>query len=297
MIQSDGENKDVSYGFVVSGVMYWIQNMKYTAEDGTCLYDQNACYYAQGTAPVVESVTAQQAETRDYITVSWTNSVEADGDGMYVLQVSDDGGQTWKNVDTAITDTTYRYELKNAGNYNFRVCGKLGVSGEYNDFVQTDAITVIAPLSTPAVSISSTADKVKLAWDKVYDATAYDVYRYSYDDTEENAKKIATTTECAYEDTDVTEEMPYYYYIVANSYIGTTLDNYSNPSETVWAVPSAGHKGDYVYEDDAVGFTITKRSYDTVFDGKITLEGVVEKVADVSLVINGETVDTQSEKA
>ena len=114
---------------------------------------------------------------------------------MYVLQVSDDGGQTWKNVDTAITDTTYRYKLKNAGDYNFRVCGKLGVSGEYNDFVQTDAITVIAPLSTPVVSISSTADKVKLAWDKVYDATAYDVYRYSYDETEENAKKIATTTE------------------------------------------------------------------------------------------------------
>ena len=297
LLQTDRENTAVSYGFVFAGVKAVIQNMKYTAEDGACLYDQNACYYAQGTAPVVESVTAQQAETRDYITVSWTNSVEADGDGMYVLQVSDDGGKTWENVDTAITDTTYRYKLKNAGDYNFRVCGKLGVSGEYNDFVQTDAITVIAPLSTPAVSISSTADKVKITWAKVYDATAYDVYRYSYDETEENAKKIATTTECAYEDTDVTAEMPYYYYIVANSYIGTTLDNYSNPSETVWAVPSAGHKGDYVYEDDAVGFTITKRSYDTVFDGKITLEGVVEKVADVSLVINGETVDTQSVKA
>ena len=297
LLQTDRENTAVSYGFVFAGVKAVIQNMKYTAEDGTVRYDQNACYYAQGTAPVVESVTAQQAETRDYITVSWTNSVEADGDGMYVLQVSDDGGKTWENVDTAITDTTYRYKLKNAGDYNFRVCGKLGVSGEYNDFVQTDAITVIAPLSTPAVSISSTADKVKITWAKVYDATAYDVYRYSYDETEENAKKIATTTECAYEDTDVTAEMPYYYYIVANSYIGTTLDNYSNPSETVWAVPSAGHKGDYVYEDDAVGFTITKRSYDTVFDGKITLEGVVEKVADVSLVINGETVDTQSVKA
>lgn len=75
---------------------------------------------------------------------------------------------------------------------------------------------MIAPLSTPVVSISSTADKVKITWAKVYDATAYDVYRYSYDETEENAKKIATTTECAYEDTDVTAEMPYYYYIVAN---------------------------------------------------------------------------------
>ena len=57
-------------------------------------------------------------------------------------------------------------------------------------------------------------------------------------------------------------------------------------------------KGDYVYEDDADRIYDYKEVlYDTVFDGKITLEGVVEKVADVSLVIDGETVDTQSVKA
>ena len=107
LLQTDRENTAVSYGFVFAGVKAVIQNMKYTAEDGTVRYDQNACYYAQGTAPVVESVTAQQAETRDYITVSWTNSVEADGDGMYVLQVSDDGGKTWENVGYGY----YRYNI------------------------------------------------------------------------------------------------------------------------------------------------------------------------------------------
>ena len=66
LLQTDRENTAVSYGFVFAGVKAVIQNMKYTAEDGTVRYDQNACYYAQGTAPVVESVTAQQAETLHY---------------------------------------------------------------------------------------------------------------------------------------------------------------------------------------------------------------------------------------
>ena len=287
LFKKNGKNTAVSYGFVLAGVKAVVKNMTYTSADGKVLYDQNDCYQAAGVAPVVKSVKAKAAATRDYIDVSWENETEAQLDGMYALQVSTDKGNTWTDVDTAITEKSYRYNISEAGDYQFRVCGKLGVNGDRNTYAVSDNINVIAALDSVVLNISSTADKVNLTWDAVNKATEYDIYRYSYDDTQDNAKKIATVNKCEYEDSDVAAEMPYYYYAVANSYINGVLDNWSNPSETVWTVPSAGHTSDYVYEDEAVGFTITKRSYNTVYDGKLTIEGVVEKQANVTLKING----------
>ena len=287
LFKKNGKNTAVSYGFVLAGVKAVVKNMTYTSADGKVLYDQNDCYQAAGVAPVVKSVKAKAAATRDYIDVSWENETEAQLDGMYALQVSTDKGNTWTDVDTAITEKSYRYNISEAGDYQFRVCGKLGVNGDRNTYAVSDNINVIAALDSVVLNISSTADKVNLTWDTVNKATEYDIYRYSYDDTQDNAKKIATVNKCEYEDSDVAAEMPYYYYAVANSYVNGVLDNWSNPSETVWTVPSAGHTSDYVYEDEAVGFTITKRSYNTVYDGKLTIEGVVEKQANVTLKING----------
>ena len=287
LFKKNGKNTAVSYGFVLAGVKAVVKNMTYTSADGKVLYDQNDCYQAAGVAPVVKSVKAKAAVTRDYIDVSWENETEAQLDGMYALQVSTDKGNTWTDVDTAITEKSYRYNISEAGDYQFRVCGKLGVNGDRNTYAVSDNINVIAALDSVVLNISSTADKVNLTWDAVNKATEYDIYRYSYDDTQDNAKKIATVNKCEYEDSDVAAEMPYYYYAVANSYVNGVLDNWSNPSETVWTVPSAGHTSDYVYEDEAVGFTITKRSYNTVYDGKLTIEGVVEKQANVTLKING----------
>lgn len=287
LLNTDKINTPVSYGFVLAGVKATIQNMKYTAQDGTVLYDQNKCYNAEGKAPVVKEVTAKAAYTRDYITVSWTDEVPAEGDGLYVLEVSRDNGKSWEKVASDIVETTYKYSIKDAGDYKFRVAGKLGINGEINYYVESDAITVIAALDSPKASIASSADTVDLAWDAVDKADQYEVYRYSYDETAENASKIATVTECAYKDKDVTAEMPYYYYIIAYSLANGKVDNYSNPSDTLWAVPTAGHTGKYVYEDDAVKYTITKKSYDTVYNGKITIEGVVEENVIATLYVNG----------
>ena len=287
LFNADKKNTAVSYGFVLAGVKATIQNMKYIAQDGTVLYDQNKCYNAVGTAPVVKEVTAKAAYTRDYITVSWTDEVPAEGDGLYVLEVSRDNGKSWEKVASDITEPTYKYSIKDAGDYKFRVAGKLGINGEINDYVESDAITVIAALDSPKASIASRADTVDLVWDAVDKADQYEVYRYSYDETAENASKIATVTECAYKDKNVTAEMPYYYYIIAYSHVNGKVDNYSNPSDTLWAVPTAGHTGKYVYEDDAVKYTITKKSYDTVYNGKITIEGVVEENVTATLYVNG----------
>lgn len=296
LFKTNGKNTAVSYGFVLAGVKATIQNMKYTAADGTVFYDQNSCYKAEGTAPVVKEVTAKAASTRDYITVSWNNSVEADGDGVYVLQVSKDGSE-WQDVETELTSTTYKYAVKDAGEYSFRVCGKLGVAGERNAYAEAKTVEIIAALDKPVVSIASSAKSVNLSWKDVNKADTYEVYRYSYDETQDNASLIATVKECAYEDSDIITDMPYYYYVVAYSYIGDVIDNYSNPSDTVWAVPSSTRIGKYVYEDQAVKYTITKKSYDTVYNGKITIEGIVEDNVSVILTVNGNKAAQQDVKS
>ncbi|MEE0183265.1 MAG: pectinesterase family protein [Lachnospira sp.] len=294
LFKTDKAATAVSYGFVLAGVEATIKNMKYEAADGKVLYDQNKCYKAEGTAPEIDTVTAIGSDTREYIDVSWTNKVEADGDGLYVLEVSQDNGSTWSKVESALTDTSYRYVLKEAGDYKFRVSGKLGVDGEINSYVESDKVYIRPALDKPVLSTLSTSDKINVAWGKVNEADTYELYRYSYDETSDNAKLIATISECAYEDSDVEAEMPYYYYVIAYSHIDGRIDNYSNPSDSVWAVPSAGHTGEYAYEDSSAGLTITRRSYNTVYDGKLTLEGVVEKQSTVTLKINGTVVDEKS---
>ena len=294
LFKTDKAATAVSYGFVLAGVEATIKNMKYEAADGKVLYDQNKCYKAKGTAPEIDTVTTIGSDTREYIDVSWTNKVEADGDGLYVLEVSQDNGSTWSKVESALTDTSYRYVLKEAGDYKFRVSGKLGVDGEINSYVESDKVYIRPALDKPLLSILSTSDKINVAWGKVNEADTYELYRYSYDETSDNAKLIATISECAYEDSDVEAEMPYYYYVIAYSHIDGRIDNYSNPSDSVWAVPSAGHTGEYAYEDSSAGLTITRRSYNTVYDGKLTLEGVVEKQSTVTLKINGTVVDEKS---
>ena len=207
---------------------------------------------------------------------------------MYVLQVSKDNGE-WTDVAAELTEKSYVYNITDAGNYKFRVCGKLGVQGERNTYVTSENVNIIAALKTPAVTLAASTDAVMLSWDKVSEAVRYEVYRYSYDETESGAKKIAEVTSETYEDTQVEQEMPYYYYVIAYS-----NDNYSNPSDTAWAVPTAGHTGDYVYENADAGITVTRKSYDTVYTDKVVLEGVVESAGKVEVEVNG-TVQNSAE--
>ncbi len=287
LFKDNGIDTEVSYGFVVANANATVTNMKYYKADGTCVYSQNDCYAPYGTAPVVSGVTAEADERRENITVNWTSSVAAVGDGRYVIEVSKDGG-AWTLIDE-ISDASLVYPITEAGAYTFRVCGKLGEEGECNAWVTSEVLDVIAALPTPEVSISSTATSVSLSWDAVSGAVKYEVYKYSFDEGEANATLIATVTTTSYKDTAVEKEMPYYYSVKAYS-----SNNYSNPSEYVWAVPTAGHTGDYVYEDDATEIVITKKSYDTVFSNKVVIEGVVMGAGTLNVLVNGDGAQSKT---
>ncbi len=286
------------YGFAVTSVEATVTNMIYTDADGTVLYDQNACYYPEGSAPVATAVTAVGAESREYIDISWEGSV-AEDDGTYVVEMQKDGGD-WVELTSTETGFSYQYVLPEGegGSYLFRVCGQLGketLGGSRNSYVtMTTPVYVVGALAKPEVTATAAASSVALDWQDVEQAEYYLVYRYSYDEGAEGATQIAKVTASDYTDTAVTAEVPYYYYVKA---VSDTASNESPFSETVWVVPTAGHTSEYVYEDEATEITLTKKSYDTVFNGEISLAGVVSEAGTMTMWINDEEVTAQSMSA
>lgn len=288
--RDNGSAAPVYYGLMLAGVNADVTNMVYTDKDGNVLYEQNAYYNPLGEAPVANSVSAAAAEDRTYIDVTWTGS-QVYGDGKYVLQVSKDGGE-WTDAADDITGYSYQYPVAStaSGIYKFRVCGTLGNSEEQsvnnrNTYVESNEVEIVAALASPVVTVStvSPADKVNLSWTVSPQATSYEVYRRSSDETKSTL--IATVTGTSYTDTSVTAEVPYYYYVIAKS-----ADNFSNPQEEVWTLPTAGTTGEYQYDDAVIA--ITKKSYDTVFSDKVTIEGIVTAPGKVSVYVNGTVAAT-----
>lgn len=276
---------DIMYGFILNGVTATVTNMVYKNANGNTIYDQNTYYDPMGSAPVVNSVTAVAASDRTKIDVSWTGE-EAKYDGKYVLEVLKPGATEWVEVESELTDTSYSYPVSptEGGNYKFRVCGTLGNSRTLNEanrntWAVSEEVYIEPALNIPVVTLGyiSSGNKVDLSWTASSGATSYEVYRRSSDESE--PKKIATVTGTLYSDTTVTAEVPYYYSIKALS-----SDNFSPLSEEAWTLPTNGHSGNY---DENVPLYVTKRSYNTVFKDKITIEGVAGAPGTVSVYVNG----------
>ena len=290
------ENAEISFGFILAGASVTVTNMKYYGEDGSLLYDQNDCYEAIGTAPVVNFVQAVTADTRDSIIITWNSSELADGDGRYVIQVRKDNGE-WEDV-AATTDTSWTYMASEAGTYEFRVGGKLGSEGAVTYCESTAVVTDFLPaLPTPVVTLSAGTDSIDISWESSEGATAYEVYRYSSDEGPENSQIVynADAAVTSWKDTGVEPEVPYYYYVIAYQYgdIPSEEINSSNPSETVWAMASSGHTGDYVYEDEAAKITITECPTETIFQNTVSIGGTVDRSGVLRMNVNGTETEKQ----
>lgn len=284
------------YGFVLANVSATVTNMVYTDASGKVLYDQNACYYTKGAAPVASSVSAVAAESREYIDITWTGTVP-EYDGTYVVEMQRDDNE-WVELSQDVTGFSYRYEIPGGegGNYRFRVCGQLGketLGGNRNAYVtMADTIYVMGALGKPVVAIDASATDISISWDAIAGAEYYQIYRYSYDEGESGAKLVADKyTETSYTDTTVEQEMPYYYQVKAMS---DSTNNSSALSDAVWQVATAGHTGEYVYENEATEIFVSKKSYDTVFTNKVTLEGNVYGEGTLVAEVNGTAAQTKA---
>ena len=288
------------YGFMLADVDATITNMVYTNSDGTTVYyDQNACYHPTGSAPVASNVTAVGSETREFIDLSWTGTVP-EYDGTYVVEMQKDGGE-WVELTQDVTGFTYRYVLPagDGGTYKFRVCGQLGkkeLGGSRNDYAtMANTIFVQGALEKPVVEHEIKDGKIVLTWQEVAGAEYYVVYRYSSDEGADNAvvvaQKLTTNT---YTDSNVKEDVPYYYYVKA---VTETNDNESPFSEVVWDIVASERDGDYVYEEEASKIAITKKSYDTVFKNQVVIEGKVYEEGTLTAFVNGVKVAEKALKA
>ncbi|WP_338555832.1 pectinesterase family protein [Paenibacillus sp. KS-LC4] len=276
-----GAAANLKYGFAFSNVEVVIRNLMFKDEQGNVLYDQNDAYAAIGEAPTATGIAQPVlSEDRTKISLSWNGDTpSADDDAAYVVEMSTDGGATYKMIADQLKDKFYTAVVEGSGHYQFKVYGIAGAIR--TEPVISATIAIVEPLEAPVAAIESGDGKLMLHWNTVHEATTYAIYRRSSDQSEYVllAKDLMETI---YTDTDVVNETPYYYYVVASS-----ASNSSNGSVPVLSVPSAGHKGEYVYEDAAAELFITKKSYDTVFANKATLEGVVDRSGTLRLLVNG----------
>ena len=289
------KNAEISFGFILANASVTVTNMKYYHANGAVLYDQNDCYKPIGEVPVVTSVQANIADTRDAINVTWGSKEEAYGDGRYVIQVKKNDGE-WTTV-AETTESTYTYSTTEAGTYEFRVGGKLGSNDTVDDdeWVATnEALDFLPALPTPVVTLTAHENSIDVSWTTFQGATQYEIYRYSSDEGAENAKVVytadSTDATLSWTDTDVEKEVPYYYYVISYQ---EEPSNSSNPSEAVWAMASAGHTGDYVYEDEAAKITLTKCPDATVFQSNISIGGTVDRAGQLKANVNGKQVSDE----
>ena len=278
----------VSFGFILANASVTVTNMKYYGAEGNLLYDQNDCYEAIGIAPSASNVRAAAVATRDAINVMWNTDDLPYGDAHYVIQMSKDNGN-WETIGES-QSTSFLYPTTESGIYKFRVGGAVGSGGEVDeeDYVESEAIDYLAALSTPVLTAAADGtSSIQLSWAPVEEAVSYELYRYSSDDGAENVSLLATVSETSYTDTAVGLEVPYYYYVIAKS-----ADNSSNPSETVWTVVSAGHTGDYAYEDEAAVITITGCPNSTIFQSAVTISGTVDRAGMMRAFVNDASLTT-----
>ena len=295
LFNGDVAGAEISFGFILANASVTVTNMKYYHANGAVLYDQNDCYKPIGEVPVVTSVQANIADTRDAINVTWGSKEEAYGDGRYVIQVKKNDGE-WTTV-AETTESTYTYSTTEAGTYEFRVGGKLGSNDTVDDdeWVATnEALDFLPALPTPVVTLTAHENSIDVSWTTFQGATQYEIYRYSSDEGAENAKVVytadSTDATLSWTDTDVEKEVPYYYYVISYQ---EEPSNSSNPSEAVWAMASAGHTGDYVYEDEAAKITLTKCPDATVFQSNISIGGTVDRAGQLKANVNGKQVSDE----
>lgn len=280
-----GATDEARFGFSVSNADVVITNLVYKDANGNLLYDQNDCYEAVGEAPHVVSVeTPVIADDRLSISVNWEGE-DCQDDGAYKVELSADDGQTYHTLSEKITEKTYTASILESGIYRFRISGICG--SQTSTAVVSNAAILQAPLEETTLQAESGDSTISLSWTQVEGARIYEIYRTTSDDNEYTL--IDTTEMLTYEDRNLLNETLYYYYIVCKSDTNT-----SNGSAIVSIVPSAGHNGAYVYDEEAARITITNKTNDTVYTNKAVLNGVVEEAGTLELMVNDSIQDVKA---
>ena len=252
----------VSYGLALVGADVEITNWVAKDAEGNILYNQKDYYKDAGTAPAVTGVnTPVISEDRSSITVSWSGE-GAQLDGKYRVEVSQDNGVTYKELDTT-AETSYSYVPENSGDYQFRITGVCG--GQESNSMETSSVHFVLPMTAPSIGAESGNAANTVTWSAVPEAVSYRIYRSTQ--RAEGYTEIGTSESTTFTDTTVENEVPYFYTVVA---VGQ--DNESNPSAPVSIMATAGHTGEYMFGSQAAQMTVLEKSNDTVTGNEAALK-------------------------
>lgn len=150
------------------------------------------------------------------VKITWGKTAGAESYNVYRKTYSNGKWSGWSTIKTGATGTSYTDTTAKSGKYyryTVRAKNEAGLSG-YNS-----AGLKIKFLSTPKLSsISNGSGKVTVKWSKVSGASSYTVYRKTYSNGKWSGwKKVATTKNTSYNDTNVSSGKYYKYTVRATS--------------------------------------------------------------------------------
>lgn len=277
----------VQFGLALVGADVDILSWVASDASGNILYNQKDYYKDAGTAPTVIAVNPPVvSEDRTSIQVTWSGE-GATLDGKYLVEVSSDGGKTFKELErTAQTD--YTYLPKNSGSYVFRITG---VCGDTVTNSMTSAVVAFTvPMKAPVIDAISGDGQNTITWKAVSEAKSYRIYRSV--SRSEGYMEIGTTEALSYTDTAAENEVPYFYTVAA---VGE--GNTSNPSEPVSIMATKGHTGEYVFGAQAASIKVLDKSNDTVTAGDAFIQFSYDQDGSISVENDGTQVLTKQVKA
>ena len=201
-----------------------------TAESGTkynyYVRSTNGSYqsgYASKVIILLEAPTVSVSNSYKGVKVSWS---KIDGATGYKIYRKPSGGSYTciKTISDASTLLYYDTGAESGTKYNYYV---RSTNGSYHSGYASKALNVV---SAPVISLSSTADGVKITWDKINGATSYDIYRKTGSGSYKRVKTISSGSTTEYTDADVEKGTFYTYYVKA--FKGTSSSGYSTKKIT-----------------------------------------------------------------
>jgi outer membrane protein assembly factor BamB/fibronectin type 3 domain-containing protein len=193
-----------------------------------------------GTVVVAPTAPAGVAATKgaytDRVRVSWTAVSNATAYEVWRNTVNDSASASKLDPDatsspfddaTVTVDTTYYYWVKAKND-----AGTSGFSSSDSGYSVT---TVVAPSAPAGVAASKGAytDRVRVSWSAVSNASAYEVWRSTTSDSASASKLDPDATSSPFDDTTVTVDTTYYYWVKAKIDAGASAFSSSDSGYAV----------------------------------------------------------------
>lgn len=191
------------------------------------VYD-NKVVYSNYSKVVKESIslrapTIKLSSGYDYVNLSWNYISDAKA---YEIYRSNSLNGTYKLIGATIYNYFEDEDLDSNKKYYYKV--RAYNNNYYGPFSSVKSTTTDLYLDTPVISLTSGTNNIKISWNKVVNASKYQVYRST--SLNGTYTKIATTSSTSYNNTGLSKNKTYYYKVRAYTTTADGKTKYSSYS-------------------------------------------------------------------